>query len=77
MKGEGGAAHLLELCDPSELPTTIVTFLDDIYSRFPRPTPRVAPPPAAKPQTSAATGIDQQPRVSPPESPTGADDSST
>lgn len=37
LKGEGGAARLLELCDPNELPPTITAFMDKVYSRYPRP----------------------------------------
>ncbi len=37
LKGEGGAAQLLDLCAAAELPATIVGFLNGIYARFPRP----------------------------------------
>lgn len=37
LKGEGGAARLMDLCSPGELPPTIVEFLKTIYSTFPRP----------------------------------------
>jgi putative ATP-dependent endonuclease of OLD family len=37
LKGEGGAARLIEICLVTELPTTIVQFLTDIYALFPRP----------------------------------------
>lgn len=36
-KGSGRAAELLELCEASELPVSVVSFLDMIYERFPRP----------------------------------------
>jgi putative ATP-dependent endonuclease of OLD family len=36
-KGDGGAARLLNRCAISELPATPRAFLEDIYSRFPRP----------------------------------------
>jgi putative ATP-dependent endonuclease of OLD family len=42
LKGEGGAARLLELCSPAELPPTIVGFLKVIYTRFPKPKRRAA-----------------------------------
>ena len=37
LKGEGGAARLLELCDTNELPSTITTFMDEVYARYPWP----------------------------------------
>lgn len=37
LKGERGAARLIELCSVGELPQTPVAFLHDIYERFPRP----------------------------------------
>jgi putative ATP-dependent endonuclease of OLD family len=37
LKGEGGAARLIELCSVAELPATAVGFLNTIYARFPRP----------------------------------------
>lgn len=37
LKGEGGAARLLELCDTHELPPTIVAFMQEVYARYPRP----------------------------------------
>ncbi len=36
-KGWGRAADLIERCNVEELPPTIVDFLDQIYTRFPRP----------------------------------------
>jgi len=36
-KGGGRAADLIERCAPTELPRTIVNFLEQIYARFPRP----------------------------------------
>lgn len=36
-KGWGKAADLIDICSASELPTTIVTFLSEVYSHFPRP----------------------------------------
>lgn len=37
LKGEGGAARLLESCAVAELPATISTFLNEIYQRYPKP----------------------------------------
>ncbi|WP_223871893.1 hypothetical protein [Candidatus Dactylopiibacterium carminicum] len=37
LKGEGGAAKLLQLCAVAELPKTITDFLTDIYQRYPKP----------------------------------------
>jgi putative ATP-dependent endonuclease of OLD family len=37
LKGESGAAKLLELCAVGELPKTITDFLADIYQRYPKP----------------------------------------
>ncbi len=37
LKGEGGAAKLLEFCAVGELPKIITDFLADIYQRFPKP----------------------------------------
>jgi putative ATP-dependent endonuclease of OLD family len=37
LKGAGGAARLLDLCDADELPPTIQTFLRAVYARFPKP----------------------------------------
>ena len=37
LKGEGGAARLLELCDTNELPPTIMAFMQNVYARYPRP----------------------------------------
>lgn len=38
-KGDGTAAKLVTLCDVNELPNSIVQFLTQIYSRFPKPVP--------------------------------------
>jgi putative ATP-dependent endonuclease of the OLD family len=43
MKGEGGAARLLEQCDIGELPKTITDFLSEIYKRYPKPKRKEAP----------------------------------
>ncbi len=43
LKGEGGAAKLLELCTINELPKTITDFLTDIYQRYPKPKRRDIP----------------------------------
>lgn len=37
LKGDSGAARLLELCDVGELPQTITAFLTAIYKRYPKP----------------------------------------
>lgn len=37
LKGEGGAARLLDLCSIQELPPTITSFLDAVYLRYPKP----------------------------------------
>ncbi len=37
LKGAGGAARLLELCAPDELPARIRGFLRAVYERFPKP----------------------------------------
>jgi putative ATP-dependent endonuclease of OLD family len=48
LKGEGGAARLLELCTPAELPATLTKFLSDIYQRYPKPKRKKPEPDAAK-----------------------------
>lgn len=48
LKGEGGAARLLELCPPAELPATLTKFLSDIYQRYPKPKQKKPEPDAAK-----------------------------
>jgi putative ATP-dependent endonuclease of OLD family len=40
LKGEGGAAQLIEYCSVAELPPTVVDFLKAIYAQFPRPKKR-------------------------------------
>lgn len=47
LKGEGGAARLLELCTPAELPATLTRFLSDIYQRYPKPKRKKPEPDAA------------------------------
>lgn len=37
LKGEGGAARLVDLCTVAELPPTITGFLGEIYQRYPKP----------------------------------------
>jgi len=53
-KGDGTAGRLIELCDVSELPQSIVSLLKQVYAAFPKPQPIPipapivqAPPPAA------------------------------
>ncbi|MEQ1883711.1 MAG: AAA family ATPase [Bryobacteraceae bacterium] len=41
-KGSGYAGRLIAFCETSELPTTVVTFLKEVYKRFPKP-PSVPP----------------------------------
>jgi len=43
LKGEGGAAKLLQLCTVADLPQTITDFLADIYQRYPKPKRKEAP----------------------------------
>ena len=43
LKGEGGAAKLLELCTVGDLPKTITDFLADIYQRYPKPQHKEVP----------------------------------
>lgn len=43
LKGEGGAARLLQLCSVAELPKTITDFLADIYQRYPKPKRKEGP----------------------------------
>jgi putative ATP-dependent endonuclease of OLD family len=45
LKGEGGAARLLELCQEGELPKTITDFLAEIYNRYPKPKRKELPTP--------------------------------
>lgn len=51
LKGEGGAARLLDLCAVGELPPTITAFLTEIYQRYPKPARKLpeAAPVAADP----------------------------
>jgi putative ATP-dependent endonuclease of OLD family len=53
LKGEGGAARLLEMCTVEELPKTIRTFLSDIYKRYPKPKRKE---PAALPPDGSGNG---------------------
>lgn len=54
LKGEGGAAKLLQLCSVAELPKTIIDFLSDIYQRYPKPTRKEAPAAQAEADAEAA-----------------------
>jgi putative ATP-dependent endonuclease of the OLD family len=60
LKGEGGAAQLVELCSTDELPPTIVTFLKRVYDRFPKPKRREIKPEEGaqqpRPEGTAANG---------------------
>lgn len=60
LKGEGGAARLLELCAVGQLPPTITGFLGEIYQRYPKPKRKLADAdeapaddPAAEPEEAA------------------------
>jgi putative ATP-dependent endonuclease of the OLD family len=59
-KGNGFAAALIERCGIGELPTSVVTFLREVYAHFPKPQrpaivpPVVRSPDAAPPGTPAA-----------------------
>lgn len=55
LKGEGGAARLLDLCSADELPPTIMAFLSDIYQRYPKPKRREVT--ANDVGTPATTGV--------------------
>lgn len=60
LKGEGGAARLLDLCAVAELPSTITDFLGEIYKRYPKPkrnlvnADEVPAAPAAGPEDAVA-----------------------
>lgn len=57
LKGEGGAAKLLEFCTHQELPKSITDFLADIYKRFPKPKRKEVkdPPGVAVPEATDGT----------------------
>lgn len=60
-KGWGRAADLIERCTIAELPPTIVSFLDQIYARFPRPKAlkiSAAVEEVSEVPVGAATGVD-------------------
>lgn len=56
LKGEGGAAKLLQLCAVAELPKTITDFLADIYQRYPKPKRKEAIAAQADADAEAAGG---------------------
>ncbi|MDA8383194.1 MAG: AAA family ATPase [Betaproteobacteria bacterium] len=63
LKGEGGAARLLDLCAVGELPPTITGFLAEIYQRYPKPkrklpdaSPVAVDPAAALAEADVAAG---------------------
>jgi putative ATP-dependent endonuclease of OLD family len=57
LKGEGGAARLIELCEAPELPATITDFLKSIYAEFPRPKSVLLTAAGVQPETvEPATG---------------------
>ena len=53
-KGNGHAAALIDCCEFSELPQTIVGFLKSVFSDFPPPTHVPVPPPASQPSQDGA-----------------------
>lgn len=70
LKGEGGAARLIDLCLIQELPPTITSFLDAVYLRYPKPKRQLAAnneAPAA-PEPAADNGS-AEPVVAPREAP--------
>lgn len=54
LKGEGGAAKLLQLCSVAELPKTITDFLVSIYRQYPKPKRKEVPVPAGDADAAAA-----------------------
>lgn len=60
LKGEGGAAKLLQLCVVGELPKTITDFLTDIYQRYPKPK-RKGPPAAQADANAEAAAVADDP----------------
>lgn len=66
-KGWGRAADLIELCDSTELPLTITTFLSKIYTLFPRPI--VVPIPQEATFNSSNVGEQPADAASSPEAP--------
>ncbi len=56
LKGEGGAARLIELCAQTELPPTIVEFLSSVFKRFPRPK-RTVPVPQGTTSPESQAGV--------------------
>jgi len=52
-KGSGYAGRLIGFCTSSELPSTIVSFLTEIYARFPKP-PSIPPMESPATRSSAA-----------------------
>ena len=56
LKGDGGAARLLESCAVGELPATITAFLNEIYQRYPKPKRKQAAAEAAAPAAGIVAG---------------------
>ncbi|WP_343725633.1 ATP-dependent nuclease [Herbaspirillum huttiense] len=50
LKGEGGAARLINLCGADEIPKSIIGFLSSIYQRYPKPKRSITPPDGAPAQ---------------------------
>jgi len=54
-KGNGFAAALIERCGAVELPTSVVTFLREVYAHFPKPQrPAIVPPVVRSPDPEPA-----------------------
>lgn len=58
LKGDGGAARLLDLCSVAELPASLTAFLKEIYGRYPRPKRKL---PTVEEAVPAETVGDQAP----------------
>lgn len=59
LKGEGGAARLLEFCTVGELPKTITAFLSEIYLRYPKPKRKLVATNQAQDTEIAAAGASE------------------
>lgn len=60
LKGDGGAARLLDLCSVAELPASLTGFLTEIYGRYPRPKRKLPAIDEVQPAMAAPAG-DQAP----------------
>ncbi|WP_314323262.1 AAA family ATPase [Comamonas aquatica] len=61
LKGDSGAARLLDLCSVAELPASLTAFLTEIYGRYPRPK-RTLPVIEEAPPLIIAPASDHAPR---------------